>query len=421
MIEVIVPSPGESINSVTIANWLVSNGEYVEKEQEIVEIDSDKATLSIVAEESGTISIDVEAGDTVKVGAVIAHIDTTATPQKTSAPSFKEESGTDKPEGAKPKEVEDEDTDRKHGPEDKSVSGTTSRLKLTPLARVMLEDKKMTEAEVEQLIKSLLLKKSDIRMLMSQRGETAIKKVDQHPERREVMSPLRQKLAQRLVAVKNETAMLTTFNEIDMQGVMSLRKSFADAFVKKHGVKPGLVSFFAKAVSLALREYPIINAVIEDDEIVYHNYVNIGIAVSAPKGLVVPVVRNVDKLTIAEIEQEINRLAEKARNSRISLDDMKGGTFTITNGGVFGSLLSTPIINPPQSGILGMHTIKDRPVALENEIKIRPMMYVALTYDHRIVDGRESVGFLLKIKALIENPEMMVMPDDPVKLLLDLD
>ena len=416
MISITVPSPGESISSVVLANWLVEDGDVVEKDQEVAEIDSDKATLSIAAPEDGRINIKTDAGETIDVCAEIATIDTSVSAEKSVG---KPEKTPAEPAGDNNKEVQTEKRPVSETPE----TGNEHQLKLTPLARALMDDKDITENQLIELLKSKLIKKSDIESLSgmpSMDNDPSTKIQREREELREAMTTLRKKLAQRLVAVKNETAMLTTFNEIDMQRVLKVKDKYGKKFMEKHGVKLGIMSLFTRAAAIALAEVPGLNAMIDGDDIIYHNYADIGIAVSAPKGLMVPVIRNADLLSIPELEKEIRRMVEKARNNRISLDDMKGGTFSITNGGVFGNLMSTPLINPPQSGILGMHTIKERPVAIDGKVVIRPMMYVALSYDHRIVDGRESVGFLIKVKELIENPEMLLTKSDPFESLFNL-
>jgi len=438
MREVKVPSPGESVSTVIVASWLVADGDFVEKDQDIAEIDSDKATLSIVAAVSGTISILVAEGSQAEVGEVIARIrpqenqgedGEKSEKSETSAKSEKSEKSETSAKAAKSATAAghkgDSGADPAAGDKDLDDRGKVmSGLPLSPLARAFMESGGLTEREVIARLQNFRIKKRDLEILFQDGVSTDDEEVAMGaPERlvrKEPMTPLRLKLSQRLVSVKNETAMLTTFNEVDMQALLALRSRYGNAFLEKHGVKPGLMSFFARAATLALAEFPAVNASIVGDDVLYHDYVDISIAVSAPKGLVVPVVRNTHKLSLAQTETEIQRLAERARNNRLSLDEMSGGTFTITNGGVFGSMLSTPIINPPQSAILGMHNISDRPVAVEGKVEIRPVMYVALSYDHRLIDGRESVGFLKRIKELIENPLLLTGDRNPYEKLLGL-
>lgn len=395
IIDLKVPSPGESITEVEIANWLKQEGDIVEKDEELCEIDSDKATLTINAEEAGQLSIKVQAGETVNVGDVIATIDTSKagavvkeTPkkevvaEKASAPVAKKEAPA---------------------AEKTYASGTPS-----PAAAKIMSENGVKSSDVKGSGPAGRITKGDVLALLANGfgGKTA--DVVSREQKSEKMSTLRRKIAQRLVSVKNETAMLTTFNEVDMTAIMQLRKDYKDKFKETHQIGLGFMSFFTKAVTIALEKFPAVNAMIDGEEIVYHNYADIGIAVSAPKGLMVPVIRNAESLSLADIEREISRLASKARDGKISVDEMTGGTFTITNGGVFGSMMSTPIINPPQSAILGMHNIVERPMAMNGQVVIRPIMYVALSYDHRIIDGRESVGFLVTVKELLENPKRML-------------
>ena len=383
IIEMTVPSPGESISEVEIATWLVAEGEYVEKDQEICEIDSDKATLTIAAEESGAISIKVEEGEAIEVGGLVCTIDTSVSGdssalRKVASIEPDTDIPTDKPFSAK---------------ENSYAAGTPS-----PAAKKMMVENGIDDVfgsgKGGRILKEDVVKaKASMGIGVGSRGSENKK-----------MSVLRRKVAERLVAVKNETAMLTTFNEIDMKPIMDLRKIYKEAFKETHGVGLGFMSFFTKAVTKALKLFPDVNAMIDGKEVVYFDYADISIAVSSPKGLMVPVVRNAELLDFAGVESEIKRLAIKARDGKISMDDMLGGTFTITNGGVFGSMLSTPIINPPQSAILGMHNIVERAVVVHGEIVVRPIMFVALSYDHRIIDGKESVGFLCTLKEALENP-----------------
>ncbi len=379
MIEIKVPSPGESITEVEIANWLVESGDYVEKDQEICEIDSDKATLTINAEESGEINILVNPGEMVPVGSIICTIDDSKKSNisnKTSTPVSKIE-----------KEVP------------LSINKGTVINEPSPAAKKMMRESQIVN--INGTGKDGRITKQDVIKSKAAMGVGPGKRKSQ----RKKLSSLRRKLASRLVSVKNETAMLTTFNEVDMTEVNKIRKNYKEKFQKKYGVKLGYMSFFTKAVVKALQEFPDVNSMIDGDEIVHYDYQDISIAVSTPKGLMAPVVRNAEDLDFFGVENEIARLAKKARDGKISIDDMLGGTFTITNGGVFGSMLSTPIINPPQSAILGMHNIVERPMVVNGKIVSRPIMYIALSYDHRIIDGKESVGFLVSVKNSLENPK----------------
>lgn len=400
-IEMKVPSPGESISEVIIANWLVKDGDYVTKDQVIAEVDSDKATLELVAEMSGAITIVAQAGDTVAVGGVACMIDTSAVaPVGTPAPAAAPAKVEAAPVAAAAPAPNPMPVASNH-----PAAGHPS-----PVAAKMMAENNVQASQVVGSGPGGRITKNDVIAALSggisaevipQRGGT-------RNERREKMTNLRKKISERLVSVKNTTAMLTTFNEVNMQPVMDLRAKYKDIFKEKHGVGLGFMSFFTKAVCEAAFHFPAVNARIENGEIVFHDFCDVGIAVSTPKGLMVPIVRNAESLSLAEIEKAIGGLAKKARDGKITVDDMAGGTFTITNGGVFGSMLSTPIINPPQSAILGMHNIVERPVAEKGQVVIRPVMYLALSYDHRIIDGRESVGFLVKIKEMLENPERLI-------------
>lgn len=415
ILEIKVPSPGESITEVEIGTWLVEDGALVAKDQEIAEVESDKATLTVVASDAGKIKILVSEGEQVAVGAVVCTIDTSVGPVAASSEKISE-IHVEKQIAPKVEKTEIQK-------EEKSLA-VPEKVKLTSVAREMMKEHGLS---VEDVINGLKrLGKKEVEAVLNLSAEVPVlADVQPKPASRETdrqkMTPLRRKLSERLVAVKNETAMLTTFNEIDMSFVMDLRQKYQDQFVKKYGLKVGFMSFFTKAVALAMDFHPSVNAQIDGDELIFPQFVDVGIAVSTPKGLMVPVVRNVESKTIPQIEIEIKELAEKARNKKISVDELTGGTFTITNGGVFGSLLSTPIINPPQSAILGMHNIVERPVAVGGQVVIRPMMYVALSYDHRVIDGKDSVGFLVKVKELIENPErMFTAGHDAGKLLLGI-
>lgn len=421
MIEIKVPSPGESISQVQLSKWLVSDGDTVEKDQEIAEIDSDKATLAVSAIEDGQIKFVVNEGDTVDVGAVIATIDTSVKGEKKTKEiiskiqgvvSVKEEPNTEiKPNNVQEKVI---------------TQAIETELNISPLAKKLMQQSNVSETEFLNFLKGYRVGKKDVEFFLSQKDKftpaaaTSSWAGARETERKK-MSTLRLKLAERLVAVKNETAMLTTFNEVNMTPIMEIRKKYKDKFKEKHGIGLGFMSFFTKAVTEALQIVPGVNAQIDKDEIVYFNYADIGIAVSSPKGLMVPVLRNVEKLSLAEIELKIKELADKARTNKITIDEMTGGTFTITNGGVFGSMLSTPILNPPQSAILGMHNIVERPIAVNGKVEIHPIMFVALSYDHRIIDGRESVTFLVKVKEMLEEPSKMLFGGkEPVEGLLGL-
>lgn len=421
MIEVKVPSPGESITEVQIATWLIADGDFVEKDQEIVEIDSDKATLSISAEEDGQIKILVEEGETVEVSSVIASIDTSVkgvSKAKSQEPEVE----------AKESEVDKQPVTSTEHPAP-SVSEPTpqaieTELNISPLAKKLMQENNVSEAEFINFMKGFRVGKKDVEFFMAEKGTSPVSVTTWGGTRdseRKKMSTLRLKLAERLVSVKNETAMLTTFNEVNMTPIMEIRKKYKEIFKEKHGVGLGFMSFFTKAVTEALNIVPGVNAQIDGNEVVYHNYADIGIAVSSPKGLMVPVLRNAEQMSLSEIELNIKELATKARTNKITIDEMMGGTFTITNGGVFGSMLSTPIINPPQSAILGMHNIVERPIAVNGKVEIHPMMYVAVSYDHRIIDGRESVTFLVNVKEMLENPAKMLFGGkEPVEGLLEL-
>jgi 2-oxoglutarate dehydrogenase E2 component (dihydrolipoamide succinyltransferase) len=410
ILEMKVPSPGESISEVQIAQWLKATGDYVFKDEEIVAVDSDKATLAISAEESGVLEILANEGDTVAVGSVICKINTDAQPP------------ADAPNRETPK-VEEKKEDKKEPVVVPVAEITGSKGNASPVAAKMMADNNIKTSNIKGSGPGGKIIKSDVLAYLA--GGFSSDSIQgwggTRDQSRQKMSMLRKKVAERLVSVKNETAMLTTFNEIDMGAMMDLRKQYKEIFEKKHGVGLGFMSFFTKAVTEALNLYPAVNAMIDGEEIVYHNYADIGIAVSAPKGLMVPVLRNAETMSLAEIESGIKALAVKARDGKLSMEDMTGGTFTITNGGVFGSLMSTPIINPPQVAILGMHKIQDRVMVINGEMKIRPMMYVALSYDHRIIDGKESVGFLVKVKEMLESPEKMIFGGkSPNEVLLGL-
>jgi 2-oxoglutarate dehydrogenase E2 component (dihydrolipoamide succinyltransferase) len=394
LLEMKVPSPGESISEVEIAAWLVEEGEYVEKDQEIAEVDSDKATLALPAEASGAIKILVEEGETVAVGDVVCIIDTSV-------------EGTAKIAVEKKTEDTSPATSLATDNANNSIDA-----KATPLAKEYIKQNDVSTSGLKGSGEGGKILKDDVVEALAEVKTDGPRGIE-----RKKMSMLRRKVAQRLVSVKNDTAMLTTFNEVDMSAINAIRKEFKEVFKEQYGVGLGFMSFFTKAITTALMEFPDVNAMIDGKEVQYHNYADISIAVSAPKGLMVPVIRNAELMNFQEVESEVKRLAIKARDGKITPDEMLGGTFTITNGGVFGSMLSTPIINPPQSAILGMHNIVERPVAVDGKVEIRPIMYIALSYDHRIIDGRESVGFLCRVKECLEDPTTHLLGGDIKKSL----
>ncbi|NKI25521.1 2-oxoglutarate dehydrogenase complex dihydrolipoyllysine-residue succinyltransferase [Arenibacter sp. 6A1] len=400
ILEMKVPSPGESITEVEIAEWLVSDGDYVEKDQAIAEVDSDKATLELPAEESGIITLKAEVGDAVAVGAVVCLIDTSA----------------EKPSGATKTETKpaakEEVKEKAPAPKEEKTSYATGAA--SPAAKKILAEKNIDTATIKGTGKDGRITKDDAVKAVPSMGTP---KGGSRGESRTKLSMLRRKVAERLVSVKNETAMLTTFNEIDMSAIFALREQYKEDFKSKHGVGLGFMSFFTQAVIRALQLYPSVNSMIDGKEMISFDFCDISIAVSGPKGLMVPVIRNAENLSFRGVEAEVKRLAIRAREGDITVDEMTGGTFTITNGGVFGSMLSTPIINPPQSAILGMHNIVERPIAKNGAVVIAPIMYLALSYDHRIIDGKESVGFLVAIKEALENPEELLMGNNVKKAL----
>ena len=400
VLEMKVPSPGESITEVEIATWLVEDGDYVEKDQPIAEVDSDKATLELPAEESGIITLKAEEGDAVAVGAVVCLIDTAAEKPEGSSATPPSTSVNEAPKATPVKE---------------EVTSTYATGTASPAAKKILAEKNIVASSIKGTGKAGRITKEDAVKAVPSMG--TMPEDSARGTTRKKMSMLRRKVAERLVAVKSETAMLTTFNEVNMQPIFDLRAQYKEDFKAKHGVGLGFMSFFTLAVVRALKMYPDVNSMIDGDFKIEHDFQDISIAVSGPKGLMVPVIRNAEKLTFRGVESEVKRLAIRARDGQITIDEMTGGTFTITNGGVFGSMLSTPIINPPQSGILGMHNIVNRPMAVNGEVVIQPIMYVALSYDHRIIDGRESVGFLVAVKEALENPVELLMDNNPTKAL----
>ena len=406
MIEIKVPTVGESITEVQLLRWNKKSGDYVEIDEVIAELESEKATFEVNAEKSGVLTTIAAEGDQLKIGDVLATIDETAKPV---APKL--EITAPKPPTVPTVE------------EVKPVVATPApEVKATPLASAILADKKVDPAQVKPSGPQGKIVREDVLKALEKPGQLpfAGQEAGARSDRKEKMSNLRKTIAKRLVEAKNGTAMLTTFNEVDMTRILEIRSLHKDKFKEKHGVGLGFMSFFAKACSIALQEWPSVNASIDGDSILYHDYADISVAVSTPRGLTVPVMRNVESMSMADIEKNVAALAVKARDSKLTAEDLTGGTFTITNGGVFGSLMSTPIINAPQSAILGMHKIQERPMAIAGQVVIRPMMYLALSYDHRIIDGRESVGFLVRVKELLESPEQLLIGKDPVKTLLQL-
>jgi len=423
-VEIKVPAVGESVNEVTLAAWLVKEGDFVKLDQPLAEFESDKATFELPAEVAGTITFNAQEGDDIKIGGIVAFIDTEGT--QTTVDSQQSTALIQEKHLEDSKSVNSELSSENQ--QQTYASGTPS-----PAAKKILDEKGIDSSEVSGTGKDGRITKEDAEKVEKpivdsrQSTENTSTEVTETSDRQtsnnsfsEKLSRMRKTISRRLVAVKNETAMLTTFNEVDMTRIHQIREQYKKPFEEKNGIGLGFMSFFTKACALALQKFPAINAYIDDENITYHEYCDISIAVSTPKGLVVPVIRNAESLSFAGIEKEVKRLALLGRDGALSMQDMEGGTFTITNGGVFGSLMSTPIINQPQSAILGMHKIQDRPMAINGKVEIRPMMYLALSYDHRIVDGKESVGFLVMVKDLLENPEKMLYGSDPVKVLLEL-
>lgn len=414
IIEIKVPSPGESITHVELYKWLVEDGAVVEKNSEIAELESDKATLTLTADEAGKITLKAAEGDSLEVGAIACTIDTSVQPEeKPKEAEKKEEQPSEKKETKEQEKPEEEkEKQKEEKPQDKpktTTDGETDKVKVTPLAQKVMDENNLSLEDVLNGLRRL--KKADVEAVIGLGAGGNIQGMKKEASRESQtnrMSSLRRKLSERLVSVKNETAMLTTFNEVNMKPIMDIRKKYQNKFVEKHGIKLGMMSFFMKACAIALQEFPAVNSMMEGENTTTYDYADISVAVSTPKGLMVPVIRNVESLGLAEIEKAIAEVANKARDGKLSIPEMTGGTFTITNGGVFGSMMSTPIINPPQAAILGMHNIIERPVVIDGQIVARPMMYVALSYDHRLIDGRESVGFLVRVKQLLENPTDML-------------
>lgn len=424
-IEIKVPAPGESVSEVTIANWLVKEGEWVEMDAPLAEFESDKATFEVNAEKAGVIEKLIgNIGDTIAINTVIAVINTDTERPASAAPKAEVAAVKATAEATPSKAVESKTESTKETAAAKSENHVQSSdadwSLVSPVAAQLLQQYNISPSQVKGTGAGGRVTKVDALEAIVAMGGVAVQSVGSRAERREKMSNLRKTVSRRLVAVKNETAMLTTFNEVNMKPIMDLRAQYKKKFEETHGVGLGFMSFFTRACCIALTEWKAVNASIDGDEIIYHDYCDVSIAVSAPKGLVVPVIRNAEKLSLDEIEKEVKRLATRARDNKLGLDEMTGGTFTITNGGVFGSMMSTPIINAPQSGILGMHNIVERAVVENGQIVIRPMMYLALSYDHRIIDGRESVSFLVRVKQLLENPQMMLDGKKPEERVLGL-
>ncbi|MGB4846253.1 MAG: 2-oxoglutarate dehydrogenase complex dihydrolipoyllysine-residue succinyltransferase [Ferruginibacter sp.] len=401
-IEIKVPTVGESISEVTLVKWHKKDGEYANRDEVIAELESEKATFELNAEQAGVIKTIAKEGDTLNIGDVVCSIDTNAEKpaEAEKAPEVVKVAVAAEPQPSNPKSQAD--------------------LKATPVAAAIIADKKVDVKGLTPSGSNGKIVKQDVMDALNNPGRRPGTVLFERNEREQKMSNLRKTISRRLVEAKNTTAMLTTFNEVDMSAIMEIRKKYKDKFKELHGVNLGFMSFFTKACTYALMEWPSVNAYIDGENIVYHDFCDISIAVSAPKGLVVPVIRNAESLSMAGIEAAVVELATKAKDNKLTIEEMTGGTFTITNGGIFGSMMSTPIINIPQSAILGMHNILQRPMAIDGQVVIRPMMYLALSYDHRIIDGRESVGFLVRLKELLENPELMLFGKDPVKSLLEL-
>jgi 2-oxoglutarate dehydrogenase E2 component (dihydrolipoamide succinyltransferase) len=409
MIDIKVPTVGESISEVTLVKWLKKEGDYVERDELLCELESEKATFELNAEQAGILHIVAEDGATLAIGDLACTIDETAArPEGSAAPAKEEKKAAPQAEKAAAPAKEE------------SKAALPADVKATPVAQAIMVDKQVKAGDVKGSGTQGRIMKQDVLDALSNPGRKGGEDAFSRNSRAEKMSNLRKTVSKRLVEAKNTTAMLTTFNEVDMTRIMEIRSKYKDSFKETHGVNLGFMSFFAKAVCTALGEWPAVNAYIDGDSIRYHDFCDISIAVSAPKGLVVPVIRNAESLSMAGIEGKVVELAKKARENKLTIEEMTGGTFTITNGGVFGSLMSTPIINIPQSAILGMHKIQERPMAINGKVEIRPMMYLALSYDHRIIDGRESVSFLVRVKELLEAPELLLFGKDPVKVLLEV-
>jgi 2-oxoglutarate dehydrogenase E2 component (dihydrolipoamide succinyltransferase) len=414
-IEIKVPSVGESITEVTLVKWLKKDGEWVDRDEVIAELESEKATFEINAEKAGILHTIAKEDDTLKIGDVVCTIDDTA--EKPAGATESKEA--EKMQEAKPEAKPADKESTKTSTEEKKPEPLKER-KASPVAAAILADKKIDVSKVTPTGSHGKILKNDVLEALANPGRPLGKPLFSREEKPQKMSNLRRTISRRLVEAKNSTAMLTTFNEVDMGAIMDLRSKYKETFKKTHEVNLGFMSFFTKAVCFALQEWPSVNSRLDGENIIYHEFCDISIAVSSPKGLVVPVIRNAESLSMAEIEKEVVQLAVKARESKLTIEEMTGGTFTITNGGIFGSLMSTPILNIPQSAILGMHNIVERPVAIKEQVVIRPMMYIALSYDHRVIDGRESVSFLVRVKEMLESPEQLLFGKDPVKALLQL-
>lgn len=407
-IEIKVPTVGESISEVTLVKWLKNEGEWAERDEVIAELESEKATFEVNAEQAGAVKQTAKEGDTLAIGDVVGSIDTDAEQPAAAVAEEKPESPADKAE-------------QKESPKETAAATTGKQdVKATPVAAAMIADKKVDSKKITPSGSNGRIVKQDVLEALNNPGRNPSKPMFSREDRPEKMSNLRKTISRRLVEAKNSTAMLTTFNEVDMGPIMEIRKQYKEKFKEHHGVNLGFMSFFTKACCYALQEFAKVNAYLDGENIIYHDYCDISIAVSAPKGLVVPVIRNAESLSMAEIEAAVVELATKAKNNKLTIEEMTGGTFTITNGGIFGSMMSTPIINIPQSAILGMHNIVERPMAVNGQVVIKPMMYVALSYDHRVIDGKESVGFLVKVKQLLENPALLLFGKDPMTALLEL-
>src|SRR6185312_4990720 len=423
-VEIKVPSVGESINEVTLTKWIKKDGEWVDRDEVIAELESEKATFEINAEKAGILHTIAKEDDTLQIGDVVCTIDDTA-----EKPAGKASEKEETPKAETPKAETATPQAKEEAPEVKEPKVITPEenhprkkedVKASPVAAAILADKKIDVSKVTPTGSHGKIMKHDVLDALANPGRAIGKELFSREEKSQKMSNLRRTISRRLVEAKNSTAMLTTFNEVNMSAIMDLRAKYKETFKKTHDINLGFMSFFTKACCFALQEWPSVNAGIDGDNIIYHEYCNMSIAVSSPKGLVVPVIRNAESLSMAEIEKEVVQLAVKARESKLTIEEMTGGTFTITNGGVFGSLMSTPIINIPQSAILGMHNIVERPMAVNGQAVIKPMMYIALSYDHRLIDGRESVSFLVRVKQMLENPEQLLFGKDPVKALLQL-
>src|SRR5665213_663963 len=417
-IEIKVPSVGESINEVTLTKWIKKDGDYVERDEVIAELESEKATFEINAEKAGILHTVAKEDDNLQIGDVVGTIDDAA--EKPAGKEAPVQEKQEAPKAAVKEETKFEAPDVTIIKPEENKPREKENIKATPVAAAILAEKKLDVSTVKPTGPHGKITKNDVMDALANPGRAIGKEMFSREEKTQKMTNLRRTISRRLVEAKNSTAMLTTFNEVDMGPIMELRKKYKEVFKKTHEVNLGFMSFFIKACCFALQEWPSVNARIDGDNIVLHEFCDISIAVSSPKGLVVPVIRNAESLSMAEIEKEVVQLATKARESKLTIEEMTGGTFTITNGGIFGSMMSTPIINIPQSAILGMHNIVERPVAVKSQIVIKPMMYVALSYDHRVIDGRESVSFLVRVKEMLENPEQLLFGKDPVKALLQL-